>query len=37
MAEWLAHSGDMCSRAWHAQWPGLTPQPGRICIPTNYF
>jgi len=23
VAEWLMHSAAMCSRAWHAQWPGF--------------
>jgi len=37
VAEWLSHSTAMCSRAWHAQWPGFAPQPGRVRLPTNYF
>jgi len=37
VAEWSAHSAAMCSRAWSAQWPRFTSQPGCVRWPKNYF
>jgi len=37
VAQSSKHSGAMCSRAWHVQWPGFAPQPGRFRLPKNYF
>ena len=37
VAQWSKHSGAVCSRAWCSQWPRFKPQPGRVCLPKNYF
>ena len=36
VAQWLKHSGAMCSRAWSDQWSGFKPQPEPVCLPKNY-
>ena len=33
VARWSKHSGAMCSRAWHAQWPRFKPLLRRVRLP----
>ena len=36
VAEWLTHLAAMCSRAWHAQWPGFDSVYQRILSNNSY-